>query len=223
MLIRRTYFDLIGLPPSPEQIEDFLADSDPDAFSKVVDGLLTSVTFGERWGRHWLDVARYADTTGGGRNKPLSNAYLYKEYVINSYNEDKPFDRFVSAQIAGDLLHSSTDRESNENLTALGFMALGPHNYELQDKELLRMEIVDEQMSSVGRAFLGVTMGCARCHDHPYDPIPTSEYYAMAGIFRSTNSMVMGNVANFVERELKDGHDGERKIHAKRQKALEEK
>ena len=223
VLIRRTYFDLIGLPPSPEQIEDFLADSDPDAFSKVVDGLLTSVTFGERWGRHWLDVARYADTTGGGRNKPFPNAYLYKEYVINSYNEDKPFDRFVREQIAGDLLHYSTDQESNENLTALGFMALGPHNYELQDKELLRMEIVDEQMSSVGRAFLGVTMGCARCHDHPFDPIPTSEYYALAGIFRSTNSMVMGNVANFVERELKDGHEGEREIHARRQKALDEK
>ncbi len=223
VLMRRIHFDLIGLPPSPEQIEDFLADSDPDAFSKVVDGLLASVSFGERWGRHWLDVARYADTTGGGRNKPFPNASLYREYVINSYNEDKPFDRFVREQIAGDLLHSSTDRESNENLTALGFMALGPHNYELQDKELLRMEIVDEQMSSVGRAFLGVTMGCARCHDHPFDPIPTSEYYALAGIFRSTNSMVMGNVANFVERELKDGHDGERKIHAKRQKALEEK
>jgi hypothetical protein len=220
-LLRRAYFDLTGLPPTPEQIDDFQADDAPEAFAKVVDELLASPRFGERWGRHWLDVARYADTTGGGRNNPFPNAPRYREYVIESYNEDKPFDQFAKEQIAGDLLHSSTDWEYNENLTGTGFLALGPHNYELQDKALLRMEIVDEQLSSVGRAFLGVTMGCARCHDHPFDPIPTAEYYSLAGIFRSTNSSVPGNVAKFIERKLRDEYAEVRKKHSETQKELE--
>jgi hypothetical protein len=220
-LLRRAYFDLTGLPPTIEQIDDFHADDAPEAFAEVVDTLLDSPRFGERWGRHWLDVARYADTTGGGRNNPFPNAPRYREYVIESYNEDKPFDQFAKEQIAGDLLHSSTDGEYNENLTGTGFLALGPHNYELQDKALLRMEIVDEQLSSVGRAFLGVTMGCARCHDHPFDPIPTAEYYSLAGIFRSTNSSVPGNVAKFIERKLRDEYAEVRKKHSETQKVLE--
>jgi hypothetical protein len=220
-LLRRTYFDLTGLPPDIERIEAFLADDSPDAYAKVVDELLASPRFGERWGRHWLDVARYADTTGGGRNNPFPNAPYYREYVIDSYNEDKPFDQFAKEQIAGDLLHSSTDEEFNENLTGTGFLALGPHNYELQDKALLRMEIVDEQLSAMGRAFLGVTMGCARCHDHPFDPIPTAEYYSLAGIFRSTNSSVPGNVAKFIERKLRDEYAVARKKHEETQKELE--
>ncbi|MBT3636600.1 MAG: DUF1549 domain-containing protein, partial [Opitutae bacterium] len=220
-LLRRAYFDLTGLPPAVEQIETFLADDSPDAYAKVVDELLASPRFGERWGRHWLDVARYADTTGGGRNNPFPNAPSYREYVIESYNEDKPFDQFAKEQIAGDLLHSSIDEEYNENLTGTGFLALGPHNYELQDKALLRMEIVDEQLSAVGRAFLGVTMGCARCHDHPFDPIPTAEYYSLAGIFRSTNSSVPGNVAKFIERKLRDEYAVVRKKHEETQKELE--
>ena len=222
-LLRRTYFDLTGLPPTPEQIDVFQADDSPRAFAKVVDALLDSPRFGERWGRHWLDVARYADTTGGGRNFAFPNASRYREYVIRSYNEDKPFNRFVKEQIAGDLLYSSTDAEYNENLTGSGFLALGPHNYELQDKALLRMEIVDEQIIAVGRAFLGVTMGCARCHDHPFDPFPTDEYYSLAGIFRSTNSSVPGNVANFIERELRDEYADVRKKHSEMQKAWETK
>ena len=137
-----------------------------------MDSLLESPRFGERWGRHWLDVARYADTTGGGRNNPFPNAHRYRDYVINSYNKDKPFDQFIMEQIAGDLMSSSSDEEYNEKLTGTGFLALGPHNYELQDKELLRMEVVDEQLTAVGKAFMGLTMDCARCHDHPFDPIP---------------------------------------------------
>ncbi|SVD86663.1 uncharacterized protein METZ01_LOCUS439517, partial [marine metagenome] len=152
---------------------------------------------------------------------PFPNAPYYREYVIESYNEDKPFDQFAKEQIAGDLLHSSTDEEYNEKLTGTGFLALGPHNYELQDKALLRMEIVDEQLSAVGRAFLGVTMGCARCHDHPFDPIPTAEYYSLAGIFRSTNSSVPGNVAKFIERKLRDEYAVARKKHEETQKELE--
>ena len=220
-LLRRLYFDLTGLPPTVGQIEAFQADDSPDAYVKVVDELLASPRFGERWGRHWLDVARYADTTGGGRNNPFPNAYRFREYVIDSYNEDKPFDQFAREQIAGDLLPSTTDDEYNGNLTGTGFLALGPHNYELQDKALLRMEVVDEQISAVGRAFLGMTMGCVRCHDHPFDPIPIEEYYSLAGIFRGTNSLVPGNVAGFRERTLRDQHAVARKNHSADQKKLE--
>ena len=220
-LLRRLYFDLTGLPPDVGQIEAFQADDSPDAYAKVVDELLASPRFGEHWGRHWLDVARYADTTGGGRNNPFPNAHRFREYVIESYNEDKPFDQFAKEQIAGDLLPSSTDKEFNGNLTGTGFLALGPHNYELQDKALLRMEVVDEQISAVGRAFLGMTMGCVRCHDHPFDPIPIEEYYSLAGIFRGTNSLVPGNVASFHERTLRDQHAVARKKHSADQKTLE--
>lgn len=222
-LLRRIYFDLTGLPPSPDQINAFVLNRSPDAYSKLVDNLLGSKRFGERWGRHWLDVARYADTTGGGRNKPFPNASRYRDYVINSFNKDKPFDRFIIEQIAGDLIPSDSDSEYNENLTGTGFLALGPHNYELQDKELLRMEVVDEQLSAVGRAFMGITMGCARCHDHPFDPIPTKDYYSMAGIFRSTNSLVPGNVASFHERELRDQFNLQRKEHSKIMASFEKK
>ena len=220
-LLRRLYFDLTGLPPDVGQIEAFQADDSPDAYAKVVNELLASPRFGERWGRHWLDVARYADTTGGGRNNPFPNAHRFREYVIESFNEDKPFDQFAKEQIAGDLLPSTNDKEFNGNLTGTGFLALGPHNYELQDKALLRMEIVDEQISTVGRAFLGMTMGCVRCHDHPFDPIPIEEYYSLAGIFRGTNSLVPGNVGSFHERTLRDQNGVARKKHSAAQKKLE--
>jgi hypothetical protein len=203
-LLRRIFFDLTGLPPSPEDIKDFQESSLENSFEDVVDNLLESPRFGERWGRHWLDVARYADTTGGGRNNPFPNAHRYRDYVINGFNKDKPFDQFIMEQIAGDLMSSTSDDEYNEKLTGIGFLALGPHNYELQDKELLRMEVVDEQLTAVGKAFMGLTMDCARCHDHPFDPIPIQDYYSMAGIFRSTNSLVLGNVAGFHERDLRD-------------------
>ncbi len=220
-LLRRAYFDLTGLPPTPQEIDAFLSDKASEAYAKLVDRLLDSPRFGERWGRHWLDVARYADTSGGGRNIAFPNAPRYREYVINSYNEDKPFDRFAKEQIAGDLLHSSSDEEFNENLTGTGFLALGPHNYELQDKALLRMEVVDEQISAVGRTFLGVTMGCARCHDHPFDPFPTAEYYSLAGIFRSTESFKISNVANFIQRDLRDKNKAIREAHTAKLKKLE--
>jgi hypothetical protein len=225
-LLRRAYFDLIGLPPTPEQIDAFLADDSPEAYPRLIDELLKSPHYAERWGRHWLDVARYADTTGGGRNLQFKNAYRYRDYVLESYRNDKPFDLFIKQHIAGDLLPSKTAEEFNDNLTGTTFLALGPHNYELQDKALLRMEIVDEQIDAVGRAFLATTLGCARCHDHPFDPIPTAEYYALAGIFRSTNSSRPGNVANFIERNLRDKNGTMRKEHTealkKREKELKE-
>ncbi len=220
-LLRRAYFDLTGLPPTPEQIDSFLADDSPEAYPRLIDELLGSPHYAERWGRHWLDVARYADTTGGGRNLQYKNAYRYRDYVLESYRNDKPFNLFIKQHIAGDLLPSKTNEEFNDNLIGTTFLALGPHNYELQDKALLRMEIVDEQIDAVGRAFLATTLGCARCHDHPFDPVPTSEYYSLAGIFRSTNSSRPGNVANFIERNLRD-KDGEvRKAHTESLKKRE--
>ena len=212
-LLRRIFFDLIGLPPTPEQIDAFMEDPSEEALVKTIDELLDTSQYAERWGRHWLDVARYADTTGGGRNLQFPNAYRYKDWVLASYREDKPIDHFIRQQIAGDLLPADSDEEYNDNMIGTTFLALGPHNYELQDKALLRMEIVDEQLAAVSRAFLGMTIGCARCHDHPFDPLPTSEYYSMAGIFRSTNSSRPGNVANFIERDLRDPHEAERKKH----------
>ena len=222
-LLRRIFFDLTGLPPSTQDIKDFQESLSGESFENVVDRLLESPRFGERWGRHWLDVARYADTTGGGRNNPFPNAHRYRDYVISSFNKDKPFDQFMMEQIAGDLMSSSTDEEYNEQLTGTGFLALGPHNYELQDKELLRMEVVDEQLSAVGKAFMGLTMDCARCHDHPFDPIPIQDYYSIAGIFRSTNSLVPGNVAGFHERNLRDEFGEQRKHYEQTLASLEKR
>ena len=222
-LLRRIFFDLTGLPPSTQDIKDFQESLSGESFENVVDRLLESPRFGERWGRHWLDVARYADTTGGGRNNPFPNAHRYRDYVISSFNKDKPFDQFMMEQIAGDLMSSSTDEEYNEQLTGTGFLALGPHNYELQDKELLRMEVVAEQLSAVGKAFMGLTMDCARCHDHPFDPIPIQDYYSIAGIFRSTNSLVPGNVAGFHERNLRDEFGEQRKHYEQTLASLEKR
>ncbi|MDH3718517.1 MAG: DUF1553 domain-containing protein, partial [Planctomycetota bacterium] len=200
--IRRLYLDLIGLPPTPTQLEAFLADRSPQAWANAVDRLLESPHFGERWGRHWLDVARFAESSGGGRSLMFKNAWRYRDYVIDSYNSDKPFDKFIREQLAGDLLPYESPQQRTEQLTATGFLALGPTNYELQDKELLRMEVIDEQIDTMGRAFLGMTLGCARCHDHKFDPIPTSDYYALAGIFGSTKSIKPGNVSNYIEQPL---------------------
>ena len=219
-LLRRLYFDLVGLPPTPEQLDEFLADTSPEAYARLVDRLLSSPQFGETWGRHWLDVARFAESSGGGRSLMFRNAWRYRDYVIDAFNRDKPFNEFILEQIAGDLLPKGTSAQQNERFVATGFLALGPHNYELQDKELLRMEVVDEQIETVGRAFLAMTIGCARCHDHKFDPIPTRDYYAMAGIFRSTQSLVPGNVSGWVERSLSPSPEVQQKMeqHSKAMK-----
>lgn len=201
-LLRRLYYDLIGLPPTAEQIREYVSDSSPDRYLKLVEELLASPQFGEHWGRHWLDLARYSSSTGGGRSLLYKEAWRYRNYVLDSFNADKPFDEFIVEQIAGDLLSSDDYQKRREQLIATGFLALGPHNYENQDKEQLRMDVIDEQIETVGRVFLGMTIGCARCHDHKFDPIPTSDYYALAGIFRSTNSLVDGNVSRWVSTPL---------------------
>jgi len=201
-LLRRVYFDLVGLPPAPEQIDAFLGEKSAAAFEKVVDGLLASPHFGERWGRHWLDVARYADSSGGGRSLLFPNAWRYRDYVINSLNRNRPYDRFIAEQIAGDLLPYQTPEERRDQVTATGFLALGPTNYEGQDKTVLEMDVIDEQLDTIGRTFLGLTIGCARCHDHKFDPIPTRDYYALAGIFRSTQTLIHDNVSRWVDQPL---------------------
>ena len=210
VLIRRLAFVLTGLPPTLQEQEDFAnrwADSPEVAMTTTVDRLLESPRFGERWGRHWLDVARFSESTGGGRSLMLPDAWRFRDYVIQAYNADKPFDQLVREHIAGDLLPSSSDAQHDEQLIGAGYLMLGAINYEEQDKEQLRMDVVDEQIDSMGRTFLGMTLGCCRCHDHKFDPIPTTDYYALAGIFRSTKSLLPGNVSGFVTAPLKVGYD----------------
>ena len=188
-LIRRLYFDLIGLPPSPEEVAAFLKDESNEALTKVVDRLLDSPQFGVHWGRHWLDVARYADSNGADFNATFHNAWKYRDYVIDSFNRDKPFDQFVQEQIAGDLLAHENDEQLTEGIIATGFLMLGTKMLSERDKEKLTMDVVDEQLNTIGQAFMAVTLGCARCHDHKFDPIPTKDYYALAGILKSTRTL----------------------------------
>ena len=203
-LLRRVYYTLIGLPPTPDELERFCQDSAPlsEALARVVDRLLTSKQFGERWGRHWLDVVRYADSSGGGRSAIFPDAWRYRDYVIDSFNDDLPFDQFVQEQIAGDLLTSADWKQRRRQVIATAFLVLGPTNFELQDKDVLEMDIVDEQLDTLGKAFLGMTLGCARCHDHKFDPVPTHDYYAMAGIFKSTKFVKHGNVSTWHTEKL---------------------
>ena len=187
-LIRRLTIDLTGLPPTIEEIDAYLADSSPDAYAKLVDRLLDSPHYGERWGRHWLDVARYVQ----GKTKVaavdrVDMAEPYRDYVIRALNSDKPYDRFVTEQLAGDLLPPSKDPiASLDQLAASGFLSIGPWFSDCADPNTLRMDIIDEQISATSQAFLGMNFSCARCHDHFFDPIPTRDYYALAGIFGST-------------------------------------
>ena len=201
-LLRRVSFDLTGLPPSPDLIRNFQKDASEQHYQSIIDQMLASQSFGEKWGRHWLDLARYADSTGGGRSSVLSNAWRYRNYVIDAYNQDKPFDLFISEQISGDLMTWSSREQRNNQLVATAYLAIGPKNLDLQDKELLRMNTVDEQIDTMGRSLLGMTISCARCHDHKFDPIPTEDYYALAGIFRSTRTLIRDNVSKLVEQEL---------------------
>ena len=187
-LLRRVYFDLIGLPPSPKDIDAFVKDQSPDAFAKVVDRLLASPQFGERWGRHWLDVARYAESTGKDVNIAFPHAWRYRDYVIDAFNKDKPFDQFIREQIAGDLLPTKDSAQSAEQLVATGFLAIGTKSLNEQNPRQFALDVADEQIDTMSQAVLGLTVACARCHDHKFDPIPQREYYAMAGIFLSTDT-----------------------------------
>lgn len=211
--LRRVTMDLTGLPAGAEDIESFEADPRPDAPELWVDRLLSSPAYGERWGRWWLDVARYADTNGQDENKVMGNAWRYRDWVVASMNADMPFDRFAREQIAGDLFANQLvpGAARFEAWTATGFLVLGPKLLAEQDKPKLVLDIIDEQIDTVGRAFLGLTLGCARCHDHKFDPVPQRDYYAMAGIFGSTRTMEnLAFVSKFNERPLAPEADVER-------------
>ncbi len=179
-LIRRAYIDLIGLPPTAEDVDAFAKDESPDAWAKLIDKLLASPQYGERWGRYWLDIARYADTKGYilTEERSFAFSYTYRDYVIRSFNEDKPYDRFVTEQIAADLLPLGEDKHP---LAAMGFLTLGRRFLNNQ------ADIIDDRIDVVTRGFMGLTVTCARCHDHKYDPIPTKDYYSLYGVFASTN------------------------------------
>lgn len=188
-LLRRATFDLTGLPPSEQEIDDFLADRSADAFKKVVDRLLASPRYGERWGRHWLDVARYADSTGNDEDHRYPYAWKYRDYVIEAFNRDLPYDRFIHEQLAGDLLPATAATGVNrQGIIATGFLALGPKAIAQQDKKKMLYDVYDEQVDVTSKAFLGLTISCARCHDHKFDPILTRDYYSLISIFASTRS-----------------------------------
>ena len=185
-LIRRLSYDLTGLQPTPAEVKAFQADHSADAYSSLVDRLLASPQYGERWGRHWLDVARYAESSGPSRNMPYPNAWRYRDYVIDAVNRDIPYDRFIQEQIAGDQLPASTPAERDRLLIATGYLALGPKDVNQRFKARFKMDNVDDQIDTVTRSTMALTVSCARCHDHKFDPIPTTDYYALASIFTST-------------------------------------
>jgi hypothetical protein len=212
-LIRRATLDLTGLPPTPEEVEAFLADRSPEAFARVVDRLLASPRYGERWGRYWLDVARYADTKGylvrGERRYPYS--YTYRDYVIRSFNEDLPYDQFLAEQIAADQLDLGGAR-GNRTLAALGFLTVGRRdNGDVN-------EIIDDRIDLVGRGLLGLTIACARCHDHKFDPIPTEDYYSLYGVFASSvEPDELPLIADADQDQNETARDFQRQLHQREQ------
>src|SRR4029079_14946645 len=180
-MIRRAYYDLIGLPPTPEQVNACITDNSPNAFEKVVDVLLASPRYGERGGRHWLDVARYSDTKGQSNRQRESsvypNAWTYRDYVIKAFNDDLPYDQFIREQLAADKL---TNAKNSPSLAALGFLTLGDHfNGQMSD-------VINDRIDVTTKGLLGLTVTCARCHDHKFDPVPTADYYSLYGIFASS-------------------------------------
>ena len=212
-LIRRATYDLIGLPPAPEEVENFINDpaNDEDAFTKVIDRLLANPHYGEHWGRHWLDVVRYADSSGFANDYERGNTWRYRDYVVRAFNEDKPYDQFVTEQIAGDELYDSAPKDTGDTelLIASGFLRMGP--WELTGMEVAkvaRQRFLDDVTDAVGQVFLGHPMQCARCHDHKFDPIPTRDFYGMQAVFATTQLaerkaqfMDSENVHGFEERE----------------------
>jgi hypothetical protein len=218
-LIRRVYFDLIGLPPTPEEVEAFVKECSESKtpltthhspLTKLINRLLASPRYGERWGRHWLDLVRYADSNGMDENLVFGNAWRYRDYVVQAFNSDKPYDQFVREQVAGDLL-------KDQQLAATGFLCVGPKMLAEDDPVKMEMDIIDEQVDTMGRAFLGMTFGCVRCHDHKYDPFAITDYYSLAGIFKSTKTMDNFRVvARWQERSIGTLADQEKaELHAK--------
>jgi mono/diheme cytochrome c family protein len=183
-LLRRLYFNLIGLPPSIEETESFLKDTSPDAYEKRVDLLLNSRHYGENWARHWLDLVRYAETNSFERDGTKPNAWKYRDYVIQSFNSDKPYNQFIKEQLAGDEI----EKVSRDSLVATAYYRLGIWDDEPADRELAYFDQLDDIVSTTGQTFLGTTIGCARCHDHKIDPFPQKDYYRFMAFFHGINS-----------------------------------
>ena len=191
-LIRRAYFDLIGLPPEPARIEAFVADEGPDAFARLVDELLASPRYGERWGRYWLDLARYADTAGDNSDYPIPQAYLYRDYVIDAFNDDIPYDRFLHEQLAGDILAAEGPQDDYaRRVIATGFVAQAKRFGTMKLEDI--HQIIEDSLSTTGQVVLGLSLRCARCHDHKYDPITARDYYALYGFFAGTKYPFAGS------------------------------
>ena len=191
-LIRRVYFDLVGLPPPWQAVQDFVQDPSPVAWKQLVDRLLNSAQYGERWGRHWLDLARYSDTQGGSVDCPIPQAYLYRDYVIDAFRADKPYDLFIREQIAGDLIAANNQAEdSSEAIIATGFVGLSLRNgiFKHYHPEL----IIEDTIDTIGKSILGLSIRCARCHDHKVEPISTADYYRIYGIFASSKYPFSGS------------------------------
>jgi hypothetical protein len=204
-LLRRAYLDLIGLPPSPAETAAFLADTAPDAWERLIDTLLASPHYGERWGRHWLDVARYADSSGFEHDVDRPNAWRYRDYVIRAFNQDKPYDLFLKEQIAGDEL----DTKSDETLIATGFLRAGPRvAFREKDNPERRYEYLDDLIATTGRGVLGLTVQCARCHNHKFDPIPQKDYYSLEATFfgyvETTRPLVSRAEADAYDEKVRD-------------------
>lgn len=201
-LIRRVTFDLIGLPPTPEEIDAFVKDDSPKAFEKVVDRLLASPHYGERWGRHWMDVIRYADTAGDNSDYPIPQNYLFRNWIIDAFNRDLPFNDFVRHQLAGDLLPAKDEADRRAKLIATGYIANTKRFGSYEDERYPWYLTYEDQIDNLGRAFLGVTMGCCRCHDHKFDPLTQADYYALYGFFSSTRYPRPGIELDKVQRDF---------------------
>jgi hypothetical protein len=201
-LLRRLHLSLTGLPPTLEQLRTFREAHPVERLNQTLNQLLDSPHYGERWARHWMDVARYADSNGLDENTAFANAWRWRDWVIHAFNDDLPYDEFLTMQLAGDLLPPTDDRDlARDRIVATGFLGLGPKVLAEPDKAKMRADIVDEQLDTIGKTFLGQTIGCARCHDHKFDPIPARDYYALAGIMHSTQTMATFNtVARVLER-----------------------
>ena len=189
-LIRRATFDLHGLPPTPGEVAEFVNDESPGAFRKLVERLLDSLRYGEKWARHWMDVARYSDSNGMDDNIAFTESWRYRDYVIRAFNQDKPYDQFVREQVAGDLLATWEMPGRAESVVATTFLMMGQKMPSADDPVKQQLDIVDEQLDTVSRAFMAMTISCARCHAHKFDPFSSRDYYALAGIFKSTRSML---------------------------------
>ena len=204
-LLRRASFTLTGLPPTPDEIDAFLADESPEAWDRVIERLLASPRYGEHQARHWLDVVRYADSNGLDENIAHGNAWRYRDWCIAAFNRDEPFDAFLRAHLAGDLLveEGMAPARRAELLTATGFLAMGPKVLAEGDQQKLLADIIDEQIDTTGKAFMGLSLGCARCHDHKFDPVSQADYYALAGVFKSTQTMEsLARIAKWHENDV---------------------